>query len=55
MKKVKYLLFLLSVTLFSVVSVSAASFSVTANKTTVVVGNSVNVTVKVNGSISTNE
>lgn len=50
MKKVKYLLFLLSVTLFSVVSVSAASFSVTANKTTVVVGNSVNVTVKVNGS-----
>ena len=50
MKKIKYLVFLLGLCLFGVTSVDAASFKVSANKTTVVVGNTVNITVAVNGS-----
>ena len=50
MKKVKYLIFMLGICLISIGTVSAASFKVTANKSTVVVGNSVNVTVSVSGS-----
>ena len=49
MKKIKYLLFLVVLTILSVGGVSAASFSVTTNKNTVVVGNSVSITVSVNG------
>lgn len=50
MKKIKYLVFLLGLCLLGITSVNAASFKVSANKTTVVVGNSVNVTVSVSGS-----
>lgn len=50
MKKVRYVLFLLGIMVLGVNSVSAASLKVSANKTTVVVGSSVNVTVAVSGS-----
>ncbi len=50
MKKVKYFIFLVGLSLLGITSVDAASFKVSANKTTVVVGNTVNITVAVNGS-----
>lgn len=50
MKKIKYLIFLLLLGIISVQSVDAASLKVSANKSTVVVGSSVSVTVSVNGS-----
>ena len=49
MKKIKYLLFSLLVCLIGVGFVNAASIKVSANKTNVVVGSTVTVTVKVNG------
>ena len=49
MKKIKYLLFVVVLMVLSIGSVSAASFKVTTNKSTVVVGSSVSVTVSVNG------
>lgn len=50
MKKVRYFIFLVGLCLFGITFVNAASFKVSTNKTTVVVGNTVNVTVAVNGS-----
>lgn len=50
MKKIKYLVFGLLLGIFSITSVDAASLKVSANKSTVVVGSSVNVTVSVSGS-----
>lgn len=50
MRKIKYFICLLIVFMIGIGSIEAASFSVKANKTTVVVGNSVNVTVSVSGS-----
>lgn len=49
MKKIKYILFSLFVCLIGVGFVNAASIKVSANKTNVVVGSTVTVTVKVNG------
>lgn len=49
MKKIKYILFSLLVCLIGVGFVNAASIKVSANKTNVVVGSTVTVTVKVNG------
>lgn len=49
MKKLKYFVFLLVLGVFSICNVNAATLKVTANKTTVVVGSTVNVTVSVNG------
>ena len=49
MKKLKYFVFLLLLGVFSICNVNAATLKVTANKTTVVVGSTVNVTVSVNG------
>ncbi len=49
MKKIKYLIFLLGISVLGIINVDAASISVYANKTTVVVGNSVSVTVSVSG------
>ena len=48
-RKIKYLIFTLVLGLVFTVSVSAASFSVSTNKSSVVVGNTVKVTVKVSG------
>ena len=48
-KKINYLLFTLVLSLAFGLTVSAASFSVSANKSSVVVGNSVKVTVRVSG------
>lgn len=50
MKKIKYLIFGLLLGMFSITSVDAASLKVSANKSTVVVGSSVSVTVSVSGS-----
>ena len=49
MKKLKYLLFTILVMIIGVGMTNAASLSVTANKTTVVVGNTVTVTVSASG------
>ena len=49
MKKIKYFIFSLVVMVFGFGMVNAASLSVTANKTTVVVGNTVTVTVNASG------
>ena len=48
-KKFNYLIFTVVLSLAFVFTVSAASFSVSANKSSVVVGNTVKVTVKVSG------
>ncbi len=48
-KKINYLVFTVVLSLAFVFTVSAASFSVSANKSSVVVGNTVKVTVKVSG------
>ena len=50
MKKVKYFIFLLGVCLLGLGTVNAAKLNVTANKSTVVVGSSVKITVAVSGS-----
>ena len=50
MKKIKYFVYLLIIFTMGIGFVNAASFSVKTNKTTVVVGNSVSVTVSVSGS-----
>lgn len=50
MKKVKYLFSFILVFFASVMCVSAASFKITTNKSTVAVGNSVKITVAVSGS-----
>lgn len=49
MKRIKWFSFLVVAFLIGAVNVNAASFSVTADKKNVVVGNNVNVTVTVNG------
>ncbi len=49
MKKIKYIIFFLMISLLGTTSVLAASFKVSANKGIVVVGSSVNVTVSVSG------
>lgn len=50
MKKIKYLIFMMGVCLLGLGTVNAAKFSVTTNKSTVVVGSTVNITVGVSGS-----
>ena len=50
MKKIKYLIFMMGVCLLGLGTVNAAKFSVTTNKSTVVVGSTVKITVGVSGS-----
>ena len=50
MKKIKYLIFMMGVCLLGLGTVNAAKFSITTNKSTVVVGSTVNITVGVSGS-----
>ena len=49
MKKIKYLLFFVICTIGSLLSVQAASFNVSANATSIIVGNTVKVSVTVSG------
>ena len=49
MKRIKYFVFLLVLGVFSICNVNAATLKVTTNKTTVVVGSTVKITVSVNG------